>query len=106
MRFELRELARKIVKKAINAMLNEKADRLVAESLYECTDERELTRRLSLIMPGLSVRFPFADILRSFPIWLRGRLPAAQLFIAILLKPVKSTASNTRIPDQSLKSHD
>lgn len=43
MRFELRELARKIVKKAINAMLNEKADQLVAESLYECTDERELT---------------------------------------------------------------
>ena len=29
--------------KAINAMLDEKADQLVAESLYERTDERELT---------------------------------------------------------------
>lgn len=43
MQFELRELARKTVKKAINAMLDEEADHLVAESLYERTDERELT---------------------------------------------------------------
>lgn len=43
MRFELRRLARKTVKMAINAMLDEEANQLVAESLYERTDERELT---------------------------------------------------------------
>lgn len=87
-------------------MLDEEADQLVAESLYERTDERELPRRLSLIVPGLSTRFPFAGNLHSFPIWLRERLPAAQLFTALLLTPVKSAAPSTRIPDQSLKSHD
>lgn len=43
MQFELRRLARKTVKMAINAMLDEEANQLVAESLYERTDERELT---------------------------------------------------------------
>lgn len=43
MQFELRGLARKTVKMAINAMLDEEANQLVAESLYERTDERELT---------------------------------------------------------------
>lgn len=40
---ELRELVRKTIEETINAMLDEEADQLVAESLYERTDERELT---------------------------------------------------------------
>ena len=43
MQFELRGLVRKTVKKAINAMLDEKADQLAAESFYERTGKRELT---------------------------------------------------------------